>query len=150
MYDTYDNPELDYELDNPGEVILAENSNPLASEAMSLASQYRAEGCSPSEALRKGWRDVKGEGNPEFVPSLLTLALVGAGIFVAVWKWKKGTWPWQALELGKAKQQAIAQAQRLAMLRRRQQQQGQQWHGSIIPVYRGRTPQEETITLLVP
>lgn len=98
----------DYEEDNPGtEIVLAENFNPDAADACSLAADYRAEGMSPRQALKAAWREVKGE-NPEFQPSLLSLLLVGAGIFVAVWKWRKGYWPWRDLLGNKAMGRRLA------------------------------------------
>lgn len=110
-----------YSLDvyNPeSEFIKAEVSNPQASDAMSLAADYRAEGMSPSEALQLAWQDVKGEDDDddemEFEPSPLLVLLAAGGIGLLLWRKFRGYWPWQQAEVAKQRQQAISQAQAIA------------------------------------
>lgn len=81
--------------------------NPSASLAMSRAHEIREEtGTDISDALSQAWDEIRGESNPpttrrrravEPKPSMLTLLLIGGAVFVGVWRWRKGTWPWQGL-----------------------------------------------------
>lgn len=102
MYEILDNDYEDFEDDdNPGlgsEILLAEGSNPLAAKAMRKAGKLRREGLGASEALTEAWASVRrGKSNPEFEPSPFLVLLVAAGIFVAVYKWRKRVWPWEGL-----------------------------------------------------
>jgi len=102
------NPDDDDDYDNPGlgELLMLENPNPMAADAMSIAGELRHEGWDASSALAEGWKRAKGESswNPEtFEPSPLLTILVIAAIGTAIYKWKKGQWPWEALSMGKPK-----------------------------------------------
>lgn len=91
-------------LENPGRA-----GNPDAAEAMSLAADYRAEGMSPSQALKAAWAEVRGEGNPgegmtSASPAMLLLLALAA--FTAIWKVVKKQWPWESFQLAQRKQLA--------------------------------------------
>lgn len=100
-------PELmeapEYELLNPEYDFEPNSGNELASEAMSLAGQFRSEGDDASTALRKAWAEVKGEGDHEdspdssFEASPLVVLLALGGIFTLVYKWQRGNWWWSSL-----------------------------------------------------
>ena len=97
--------------DEEDELQLVEhNPDPLKSEVMCMAADYRAEGMSPSEALSTAWAEAKGEpdnseddddevdddeGGSTFQPSLIMLALVGVGGWLAYYYWKNKRMPWQ-------------------------------------------------------
>jgi len=109
--DDYDNSEYEpgeYN-SNPGlgaELILAENPNPMGATAMTIASDLRHEGWDASSALSEGWRQAKGETNPdiEISSSPLTLTLVGIGVGLLIFRAIKKSWPWQIAGIAKAKQ----------------------------------------------
>jgi hypothetical protein len=153
--DFYLNPDYDDygdELDNPGDYdysqFLANTvSNPDAAEAMSLAGDYRAEGYSPSQALKMGWQDVKGEeDNPTFEPSPLLVILGIGGAFTVAWRLIKKQWWWQSLGIGK-RQLATVYRPRIA---RPQTNFGEVRHSSTELIHQARRAEEETVRLIMP
>ena len=104
MYDDFylDNPE--YEADDsynpnpwPGGQLVTAVTNPMGSDAMRLAADYRSEGMDASEALKTALRDVKGESedNPdiEISSSPLTLTILGIGVGLLIFRSNKESWP---------------------------------------------------------
>jgi len=144
MLENY-NPEVEAESYdyNPGltEIVTSE-VNPDASEACSLAADYRAEGMDASSALKQAWADVKGEDNPSFEPSPLLVVLGMAGAFIGIWRLVKKQWPWQSWSLGRRQ---IARPFRPMLA---QPSFPEVSHSSVQPVYQTRC--EETVALILP
>ena len=130
--------------DNPGtELVTSAVNNPMASDVMRLAADYRSEGMNASEALKTAWRLVNGVGeDPTFEPSALLMVLATAGAFIGIWKLVKHVWPWQSWGLDR-KQIMARPIQRISP-----QATAERQRYNVSPIPSDRT--EERVTLITP